>query len=95
VRFAALACGAAVLAGCATAGGEVRRQAAADFGCPEDRVAVDALGSRYVATGCEKKADYVVQDGRAIRRSAITRGPPTRQELPIDRIPGTNSIGID
>jgi hypothetical protein len=84
----------ALLAGCTFPDAQVRKRAALDFGCPEDRVAVASAREGYVACGCEKEAEYRVDGGRATRRSEIVQAPPCRPELPIDRIPDTNSVGI-
>jgi hypothetical protein len=94
MRFASIPGALALLAGCATAAIQVQKRAALDFGCPEERVTVDSAAPGYVARGCEKEADYVVADGRVSRNSAIRKAPPSSTPLPIDRIPGTNSIGI-
>jgi hypothetical protein len=49
-----------------------------------------------LARGCRKEAQYLLQDGGVKRNSEITRATvDERPELPIDRIPNTNSIGID
>jgi hypothetical protein len=85
----------ALLAGCTFRDAQVRERAALDFGCPEDWVAVESAPNGYLACGCEKEAEYRVDDGRVSRRSEVVKAPPCRPELPIDRIPGTNSIGID
>ena len=96
MKAAAMACALAVLTGCAFPDGYVRKRAAVDFGCPEDEIVVHELRSGYLARGCRKEARYVVKDGRATRNSEIE--PATvdeRPELPIDRIPNTNPIGVD
>jgi hypothetical protein len=84
-----------VLAGCSTAAGQVRKRASSDFGCPEDDVWVDALRPGYVARGCRKEADYDVHDGLVTRTSQVRPTGETRPPLPIDRIPDTNSVGLD
>ena len=86
----------ALLVGCTFVSAEVRKRAANDFGCPEDEIVVHELPSGYLARGCRKQAEYVVQDSRVIRNSEITRATvDERPPLPIDRIPNTNSIGLD
>jgi len=85
----------ALLVGGCFASGQVRQQAANDFGCPKDEIVVHQLKEGYLARGCRKEARYSVQDGGVARNSEIT--PATvdeRPELPIDRVPGTNDIGI-
>ncbi len=86
----------AILAGCTFPDASVRKRAATDFGCPEDEIVVHQLRSGYLARGCRKEAGYLVKDGQATRSSEIK--PATvdeRPELPIDRIPNTNSIGAE
>lgn len=95
MRSAAALAGLALLAGCTFADAQVRKRAASDFGCPEEEIRVDASSPGYVAQGCRKEAAYVVHDGRVTRESAIRNVGETRPPLPIDRIPGTNPIGID
>jgi len=73
---------------------QVRKQAANDFGCPQDEIVVHQLNTGYLARGCKKEARYSVQDGGVERNSEITAATvDERPELPIDRIPG-NDIGI-
>jgi hypothetical protein len=96
LRAATVATALALLAGCAFPDALVRKRAATDFGCPEDEIVVHELASGYLARGCRKEAGYVVQDGRATRNSEIRRATvDERPPLPIDRVPGTNSIGLD
>jgi hypothetical protein len=86
----------AILAGCAFPDAYVRKRAAIDFGCPEDEIVVHELRSGYLARGCRKEAGYLVKDGQATRSSQIK--PATvdeRPELPIDRVPNTNPIGVE
>ena len=84
-----------LVAGC-FASGQVRKQAANDFGCPQDEIVVHQLNAGYLARGCKKEAKYSVQDGGVERNSEITAATvDERPELPIDRIPGINAIGID
>ena len=96
VRAAAAAAAFALIAGCSFPGAQIRKRAAADFSCPEDEIVVHELASGYLARGCRKEAAYHLRDGRVTRTSEVT--PATvdeRPELPIDRIPNTNSIGLD
>ncbi|HZX95098.1 MAG TPA: hypothetical protein VFE90_11310 [Myxococcales bacterium] len=84
-----------VLAGCSFPGAQVRNRAAADFACPEDEIVVDSLRAGYLARGCRKEARYLVQEGRSVRTSDVTAATvDERPDLPIDRIPNTNSIGL-
>jgi hypothetical protein len=86
----------ALLTACTFPDALVRKRAATDFRCPEDEIVVHGLPSGYLARGCRKEAGYVVQDGRAMRNSEIRKASvDERPPLPIDRIPGTNSIGLD
>lgn len=86
----------AVLVGCTFPDALVRKRAAQDFGCPEDEVVVHGERAGYLARGCRKEADYAVEDGRVSRNSEIRKATvDERPPLPIDRIPGTNSIGLD
>jgi hypothetical protein len=85
-----------LLAGCAFPGTQIRERAARDFHCPEDEIVVHELPSGYLARGCRKEAEYLVQDGRVNRTSPITKATvDERPPLPIDRIPGTNSLGLE
>ena len=77
------------------ASAQVRKQAANDFGCPQDEIVIHQLNADYLARGCKKEAMYSVQDGGVERGSEVTAATvDERPELPIDRIPGTNDIGI-
>jgi hypothetical protein len=86
----------ALLAGCTFPDALVRKRAATDLRCSEDEIVVHGLPSGYLARGCRREAEYVVQDGRARRNSEIRNNATVdeRPPLPIDRIPGTNSIGV-
>jgi hypothetical protein len=96
MRVAVVAAASTLLVGCAFAGTQVRERAAIDFGCPEDEIVVHELASGYLARGCRKEAGYVVQGGRVTRDSEIRKATiDERPPLPIDRIPNTNSVGID
>ncbi|HET7785259.1 MAG TPA: hypothetical protein VFL36_04770 [Myxococcales bacterium] len=96
MRAAAAAAALSFLAGCAFPGAQVRKSAADDFACPEDEIVIHELPSGYLARGCRKEARYLLQDGRVTRTSAITRATvDERPPLPIDRIPNTNSLGLD
>ena len=84
-----------LLGACTFADGQVRKLAATDFACPEDEIVVHQMPSGYLARGCRKEAQYAVLRGQPARSSDV--GPAAvyeRPELPIDRIPGTNSIGV-
>jgi hypothetical protein len=96
MRHAVVAAAVALLVGCTFPGAQVRKRAASDFGCAEDEIVVHELPSGYLARGCRKEAEYLVQDGRVTRNSEITKATvDERPPLPIDRIPNTNSIGLD
>ena len=96
MRAAVVAAALALLIGCTFPSTQVRKCAANDFGCPEDEIVVHELPSGYLARGCRKEAEYLVQDGRVTRNSEITKATvDERPPLPIDRIPNTNSIGLD
>ena len=96
MRTAVGAAVATLLAGCTFASTQVRERAAIDFACPEDEIVVHEMPSGYLARGCRKEAGYVVQDGRVTRNSEIKKATiDERPPLPIDRIPNSNSIGID
>jgi len=95
MRAAVVAVAFALLMGCTFADVEVRKRAATDFACREDEIVVHQLPSRYLARGCKKEAEYAVQDGRVTRDSEIRKAAiDERPELPIDRIPNTNSVGL-
>ncbi len=86
----------AFFVGCSFPSALVRKRAANDFGCPEDEIVVHELPSGYLARGCRKEAQYLVQDRAVNRNSEIRKATvDERPELPIDRLPNTNSIGID
>jgi hypothetical protein len=96
MRAAVLAAALALLVGGSVPRTQVRNRAANDFGCQEDAIVVHELPSGYLARGCRKEAEYLVQDGRVTRKSEITKATvDERPPLPIDRIPNTNSIGLD
>ena len=96
MRSAVAAAALAFLVGCTFSGTQVWKRAAVDFGCPEDEIVVHELPSGYLARGCRKEAEYLVHDGRVTRNSEITKATVNeRPPLPIDRIPNTNSIGLD
>jgi len=96
MRARLIAAALAFLAGCAFPGTQIRQRAARDFGCPEDEIVVHELQSGYLARGCRKEAEYLVQDGRVTRHSPITKAAvDERPPLPIDRVPGTYSIGLE
>ena len=95
MRTARVALGLTLLVGCTFPDAQVRKRAAVDFGCPEEKVAIHGLGAGYLARGCWKEAEYRVRDGQAIRTTEIARATvDDRPEIPIDRIPGTNSVGV-
>ena len=84
----------ALLVGGCYASGQVRKQAASDFGCPPDDIVIHELNAGYIARGCKKEAKYSVQDGGVVRNSEITAATvDERPELPIDRIPG-NDVSV-
>ena len=84
----------AVVVGGCYASGQVRKQAANDFGCPQDEIVVHELNAGYLARGCKKEAEYSVLDGGVERNSEITAATvDERPELPIDRIPG-NDVSV-
>jgi len=84
-----------LLVGCTFADVQVRKRAAMDFSCPEDEIVVHHVPSGYLARGCRKEADYVVQDGQATRNSEIRKAAfDERVPVPIDHIADTNSVGI-
>lgn len=95
MKAAVVAAALASLVGGCYASGQVRKQAANDFGCPQDEIVVHQFKAGYIARGCKKEAKYSVQDGGVERNSEITRATvDERPELPIDRVLGTNDIGI-
>ncbi len=96
MRVAVVAAALALLASCSYPGPRIRKQAALDFACPEDEIVVHELPAGYLARGCRKEAGYVIQkDGQVTRSSDVRRATvDERPELPIDRIPNTNSIGL-
>jgi hypothetical protein len=73
MRDAVTAATLALLVGCTFPSAEVRKRAANELGCPEDEILVHELPSGYLARGCRKEAEYLLQDGRVIRNSEITR----------------------
>ena len=83
MRAAVVAAALALLVECTFLSTQVRKRAANDFGCPEDEIVVHELPSGYLARGCRKEAEYLVQDGRVTRNSEITKAsvderPPSR-----------------
>jgi len=91
------AAGSAFLAGCTFADAQIRKSAAKDFGCPEDEIVVHGLPSGYLARGCKKEAEYLLQDGRVKRNSEIMKATvDERPPVPIDSTASnTNSVGLD
>jgi len=73
MRAAVLAAALALLVGCSFPSTQVRNRAANDFGCQDDEIVVHELPSGYLARGCRKEAEYLVQDGRVTRNSEITK----------------------
>jgi len=70
------------------ASGQVRKQAADDFGCPHDEIVIHQLNGGYLARGCKKEATYSVQDGGVERNSEIIAATvDERPPVPIDRVP--------
>ncbi len=95
MRAAVIAAALSLLGGCTFPDAQVRKRAANDLSCPEDEIVVHQLPSGYLARGCRKEAEYLVQDGRVTRNSEIKRATvDERPPLPIDRIPDTNSLGL-
>jgi hypothetical protein len=85
MRAAAVAAAFALLVGCTLPSTQVRKRAANDFGCPEDEIVVHELPSGYLARGCRKEAEYLLQEGRLTRHSEITKATvDERPPLPID-----------
>ncbi len=97
MRAAMLAAASAFLAGCTFADAQIRKSAAKDFGCPEDEIVVHGLPSGYLARGCKKEAEYLLQDGRVKRNSEIMKATvDERPPVPIDSTASnTNSVGLD
>ena len=93
---AILATGALILvAACTFPDAQVRKLAATDFGCPDDLIVLHGLPSGYLARGCRKEAQYIVQGGQAARNSDVTRATvDERPPVPVDRVANTNSIGV-
>src|SRR5258708_20578003 len=95
MRAAMLAAASAFLAGCTFADAQIRKSAAKDFGCPEDEIVVHGLPSGYLARGCRKEAEYLLQDGRVKRNSDIRRATvDERPPVPTDRFAHTNSLRL-
>ena len=92
MKRAVVAAALAPLVGGCFASGQVRKQAASDFGCPPDDIVIHELNAGYIARGCKKEAKYSVRGVE--RNSEITAATvDERPELPIDSVPG-NAIGI-
>ena len=86
MKAAVLAAALSLLAGCAFPDAQVRKRAANDFSCHEDEIVLHHIPSGYLARGCKKEADYLVQNGGVsriseIRKAAFDERPP----VPIDR----------
>lgn len=84
----------ALLVACAGAGKQIRERAASEFSCPADAIEVAPLQFGYRARGCGKEAVYLVQHGQVTRDSEIRKATDDPPALPIDRVPGTDSIDI-
>jgi hypothetical protein len=89
---ALLAAGAlALLVGCTFSDVLVRKRAASEFPCPEDELVLHHLPSSYLARGCKKEAEYLVQGDRVTRNSEIRKAAvDERPSVPIDRTANTN-----
>jgi hypothetical protein len=94
MRLPPIAAGVALLVACAAAGKQIRERAALEFGCAADAIDVQPLQFGYRARGCGKEAVYLVGHGRVTRESEIRNATDDPPALPIDNVPGTNSIGI-
>ena len=94
MRWIAVLATCGLLAGCATPGKAVLERAAAEFGCPEDDMWVEASTAGYLARGCRKEAMYDVDDGRVTRRSEIRATGDLHPPLWMERVPDTDSIGL-
>jgi hypothetical protein len=91
-----LAAASAFLVGCTFADAQIRKSAAKDFDCPEDKIVLHGLPKGYLARGCWKEAEYLVQDGRVKRNSEIKKATiDERPPVPVDQVANTNSVGID
>lgn len=92
-----LAAASAFLGGCTFADAQVRKSAAKDFGCPEDEIVLHGLPSGYLARGCRKEAEYLLQDGRMKRNSEIKRTTfDERPRVPVDSTASnTDSAELD
>ena len=97
MRAAMLAAASAFLAGCTFADAQVRKNAAKDFSCPEDEIVVHRLPSGFLARGCRKEAEYLLQDDRVKRNSEIKRTTfDERPRVPIDSTASNaNSVRLD
>jgi len=96
MRSALVAAELALLVGCAFPDGLVRRRAATDFGCPVDEIVVHHQGAGWLARGCKKEADYVVQDSQATRSSEIRKAAfDERPSVPVDRTASAGSVGAE
>ena len=84
MRAPMLAAASAFLAGCTFADAQIRKSAAKDFGCPEDEIVLHGLPSGYLARGCRKEAEYLLQDGQVKRNSEIKRAIDERPPVPVD-----------
>ncbi len=64
---------------------------------PGDEIVVHGLPSGYLARGCKKEAEYLLQDGRVKRNSEIMKATvDERPPVPIDSTASnTNSVGLD
>ncbi len=94
MRFGAFAAALGLVIGCTGLDMQVRERAAFDFGCPDERIAVEALRSGYLARGCGKQATYLVQQGQLARDSAITRAVDDVPMPRADGIPDTSSVTV-
>jgi len=97
MRAAMLAAASAFLAGCTFADAQVRKSAAEDFGCPGDEIVLHRLPSGFLARGCRKEAEYLLQDGRVKLNSEIKRTTfDERPRVPVDSTASnTKSVGLD
>ena len=94
MRTVVVAAAWALLLGCAYPDALVRKRAASEFPCPEDLIVLHHIPSGYLARGCKKEADYLVEGDRVTRNSEIRKAAfDERPSVPIDHVAKT-SIGV-
>jgi hypothetical protein len=96
MRTSAIVAALSFVAGCAYPDALVRKQAANEFPCPEDQIVLHHSEPGWLARGCKKEAEYVVEGDRVTRSSDIRKAAfDERPPVPIDHTVKNELGGVD